>query len=244
VNRSCMPISRTAPFAATLLAILVGNQTFAQANIRSFPNRDTFTDANRSTVQVYADQQSRFARDNVIVWRCNGNDAYELFIANDEFLTTNGPIPAIFRFDAEPATSNRWNASTNGTAAFAPNADARAQFTRNALAATRVSVGLTNYRGTRYEYTFPLTGLGDALRELGCVNSDLTLGTLFVNVPPSEAYEVIKAAVAGLAYTEDVNVMYFDALTVRFSAREAGTELTFSGSNATIYERIRAAFAR
>lgn len=244
MTRTRTPTARTQALAAAVLAALVGSLALAQSNIRTVPDRDTFTDANRSRVQVLADQQSTFGRTNAIVWRCNGDDAYELFVATDEFLTTNGPVPVVVRFDSEPAASGRWNNSTNGTAAFAPNARERATFTSDAVAASRVAIGLTNYNGVRYEFTYRLTGLADALRGLGCVNADLAFDPLTVRVPPAEAYQTIKTAVEGFAYTEDVNVMYFDGLTVRFSARGGGTDLTFDGTNATIYERIRAAFSR
>jgi hypothetical protein len=240
-------MTRTGPnrtLVTLAAAFLLGSLALAQSNIRTVADRDSFTDEDRSRVVVTAEQQSSFGRTNAIVWRCDGSSRYELFIATDEFLTTSGPIPAVFRFDDQPAINGRWSDSTEGTAAFAPDARERAQFTSSALAAARVAVGLTDYAGTRHEYSFQLTGLGSALRDLGCVGADLALEPLYVRVPPAEAYQTIKDAVTGLAYTEDVNVMYFDGLTLRFGARGVGTDLTFTGTNAAIYDRIRAAFGR
>lgn len=226
----------------TIVALVFIGFAFAQGGIRTIPNIDAFTDANRSRVLVMADQQSAVGRTNAIIWRCDGDANYDLYIDTDEFLTTSGTVPMQFRFDTEPSYSARWNPSTDGTAVFVPIERLRRQFTTRAVAADRVIVGITDFRGTQYQYTFGLTGLSDHLRALGCVGSDLEYPTIYVQLPLPDAYQRVKEAVDGLPYTEDLNAIYFEQITLRFSTRGDGTVLSFEGSNAAIHERIRSAF--
>jgi hypothetical protein len=225
----------------------------AQENIRFIEERDEFTDADTSRVVVYADEQPRYGRANILVWRCDGISNYELFVANDEFLTNSGSVPVIFRFDETPAVSERWNHSTTGVAAFNSSPEARHEFSLSAVAANRVIVGVTDYRGVRYSYTFRLSGLANVLDRLACFSLDgppepitVVNTRIFAYMPIKEAYERVKDVVAGEEFTEDVNVMYFDGFTLRFwdsgVSNPTLTILYLDGTNQELYERIRAAF--
>jgi len=227
-------------WVAVLLS-LVGF-AYAQSNMRFVADMDEFTDDDRSRVLVYADEQTRFGSGNLLVWRCRGSDGFDLFVENEEYLTNSGRVPVIYRFDDGEATSEQWSVSTNGMAAFNRDAVGKQRFTSAALGSARVIIGVTDYRGVRYSYTFRLLGLQSMLERLSCVSLEASLPQITTMLPLPEAYRLVKESVSGLDYTEGLNVMYFDGLTLRFFDYGSRRALDFSGDNQSLYERIRAAF--
>lgn len=223
---------RYAFVALTVLALL--GVSYGQGNIRYVERIDSFTDEDTSYVEVRADQfPNSSLYTNAIFWVCAGSDDdYWLTAAVDEFLGGDR-VPIIYRFDSDAALQERWRESANGTAAIAEDRQAN-RFTALARSADRVAVGLTDYRGRRYEYTFSLVGLSIALERLDCVGLDSILASGSVE----RAYGKLLAAAEGVSYTEDVNIVYFDGLTVRFEPRPAVVYLHFEGTNMDLYLRI------
>jgi len=225
---------------AVLLSAL--GLAYGQSNMRFVADKDQFTDADRSHVLVYANEQTRFRGANVLVWRCRDGSDFDLFVANQEYLTNSGLVPVIYRFDDAGAVSEQWSVSTCGTAAFSANAVNKQRFTSAAFDSAQVIIGVTDFRGVRYSYTFRLLGLRNMLDRLNCVTLEARFPQITTMLTLAEAYRLVKEAVSGLNYAEGLNVMYFDNLTLRFIDSGASRVLDFAGTSRALYERIRAAF--
>lgn len=248
-NSLCTTHGRQQLKKLLIIFAILGSFAFAQepGEFVYIEQSDPITDADRSAIYVTAEEASLFS-DARLYFRCDG-DVLELFYGPDEFLNTNDPVPVQYRFDDDPASPERaWSSSTSGTAAFATPSQ-RVEFIAGAKEAGRVVMRATNYNGVTYTYTFDLSGFNEAFNRLGCsaayadvasdpasavpVPSSLTLG-----LAAGSIYARIMGVLEPGSYSEDVNVIYADGLTIRFGEAGTMTRLTLEGSNDTLKQAI------
>lgn len=175
-----------------------------------------------------------------IVWRCNGN-TYDLFASPGQYTFLNTDMVSVqYRFDEKEASSREtWSASTDGTAAFAPSSS-RAVFTSEALASRQIAIRFWDYSGTSYTHVIPLVGLEGALRKLSCLAAPPPRAHFTVPAPVQEVYAAVGTAIGDAPFTEGLNVLHLDGLTVTFIVNSTNTRTTvrFEGENVVLWKRI------
>lgn len=157
--------------ALVLAAALVASLAFAQfggAHWTLKKQTDPFTDKNTSYAYLMSEDASAFNK-SAIVLRCNGKDAYEIFVVFDRYLN-DGPVNVMWRFGSKSPESGSWDVSTDGTAVFVP--ERLLQDFRHALTIYSLAVQATGYDGQKYVLKFD-TGAGgnfaSLLGQLPCV---------------------------------------------------------------------------
>lgn len=234
-------------------------------NFNYYRDVDPIDDTDRSIIATTAIDAALYDNPRLI-WRCLDQEL-ELIYDPDEYLGEDQSIPVQFRFDNEPASAVQdWNFSTSGTAAFAPESQTSA-FTAAVLDARRVVMRVWDYSDEAYTYTFDLAGIRNALSELACASfifeepaapetieaepgepapapSEPIFTRVFkVDLPVVTTYNRIKELLEPGSYTEELNVVHAEGLTIRFGQDSMGTtNLTLSGTNETLREQIRALF--
>lgn len=97
-----------------------------------------------------------------LILRCSRNKT-EAYIAWPEFLGIGRSIQVRSRVDKEPIATESWGASTDGKAAFAPNA---VNFVKRLFGKGELVVSMEPYRGGPGTLSFPISGIESEIRPL------------------------------------------------------------------------------
>ena len=221
-------------------------------------NKDPISDRDTSFIFVSADDATGYDDPRLYV-RCDGDDVMELIYAPDEYLNSNGGVTVLYRFDDLPASNPEdWSASSEGTAAFAEQHQLT-RFVRKALGSEKVVMRAADYNGQTYTYTFDLSGFESALRRLGCADAaaaasfdstadlDLLINPpeireLNLGLPAPNIYSRIKDHLQAGTYTEGLNVIYAENLTINFMEDAGMTQVLLDGGNDELRRAIVALF--
>tara|TARA_Y100001960_G_C14724565_1_gene854234 strand:+ start:156 stop:1208 length:1053 start_codon:yes stop_codon:yes gene_type:complete len=146
----------------------MGLVTAYAQNIKRYNDSDPFDDRNKNTVVVSGTNLHDSYDDPFLVWRCDGNNKFEIYVKVDEHKWLDSdPINLRYRFDAQQPQRETWGESTKGTAAFARS---KIEFTAQAITSNKVVFGIKDFSDEEHVVEFRLTGLKSYLQQLGCVS--------------------------------------------------------------------------
>lgn len=95
--------------------------------------------------------------EGMLMLRCRERKTEAAYSAG-RFLTIRANVPVIYRIDDQKPIESRWPASTDGKAAFVPNA---VQFTRSLPNGGKLFIRATTHSGDQYDSTFILNDLDE-----------------------------------------------------------------------------------
>jgi hypothetical protein len=125
---------------------------------------DPIDDTDNSLIVVLDDSTSY--RQTALIWRCTGS-TLEVYVVPSDYLGSEDYYNITYRFGKNEAVSSRWGASTDGDAAFLPDAEVVA-FSQQAAQTSTLAIRISDYEDTPHTYVFDLTGFTDAVAQLGC----------------------------------------------------------------------------
>ncbi|MFU8896456.1 MAG: hypothetical protein ACNA8J_08720 [Gammaproteobacteria bacterium] len=137
----------------------------ATANWEFRENIDPMTDEDKSIAATFS------GRNEFVVVRCSGDSDYEIFLGVGTYIgsTRGRGSPVVYRADAEPPVEGgTWSTSTDGTAVFVPRAS-KGAFLDILKTASKVTIQVTDFRGSRHHAVFDLSGASDAISKLHCM---------------------------------------------------------------------------
>lgn len=100
--------------------------------------------------------------------RCNGLSDFDAYVVFSNTYLNQGSISIQWRIDSRPAQGPiNWDASTDGTGAFAPEG-VKGSLISDLLGASYLTLAAFDYNDTRYIEKFDLNGFSAALHMLPC----------------------------------------------------------------------------
>jgi hypothetical protein len=125
---------------------------------------DPMTDEDRSAIYTHTTDTSRRDRTAMLRWSCRDN-RLSLSMATGVFLGREG-ADVRWRFDAAAPIDGYWMGSGSGT--ILTNVFDVEDFSRDAMAATRLVLQATDFRGVTYTFHFVLEQTRNAMSLLPC----------------------------------------------------------------------------
>ncbi len=133
-----------------------------------FERLDAKTGTDRSTITTLA-AENLVSGAGGLTWACQG-DRLQVTVTST-YLGRSMRAQVRWRFDEEEVSEfQEWVLRSSGRAVTAPQ-ELTADFTKRALAASRVEIQVTDFQHLRHRYTFALGGLTDAISRLSCAPS-------------------------------------------------------------------------
>ena len=114
---------------------------------------DSFNDKNSS--YVFLEATSRVSGDDpkAVVARCDAKGGYDIYVMSNGYIgARNNRIPVRYRFGTNDPTTEKWNESTTGTAAFLPSS--YNDFRTNLATGEDFIFEITDYNGSRSSSEF------------------------------------------------------------------------------------------
>ena len=182
-----------------LLAVLLltGLATAYAQNIQRYNDSDPFEDLNKNRVVVSGTNLHDSYDDPFLVWRCDGNNKFEIYVAVDESKWLDSdPINLRYRFDEQQPERETWGPSTDGIAAFAKRYHL-IDFTAQAITSNKVVFGIKDFSDVEHVVEFRLAGLKNYLQQLGCVSWEKPpprgdSRSQFFPGPPKQVFNYLK----------------------------------------------------
>lgn len=116
---------------------------------------DEFSGRDTSYAYLESDKANMILSDapSIIVVRCDGSGGHEIYVKTNGYIgARNGRIPVRYMFDDGEPVRERWNESTEGTAAFLPNS--YQDFRTGLQSGSKFIFEVTDFRGTSHRATF------------------------------------------------------------------------------------------